>query len=117
MNAQDPVIVTISYDPKHHIVVVTPLRIEVTPGQTMQFRRAEIAPGRMRLTFDDQHFFETDNPQFATTGVFHEGDGDVRVKTMPNRTAFRCELMHEDGKQFAEGMTGGHTIEPPTQQK
>ena len=89
--------VIVSYDidtgTRQPIVKAVPQVVLVRPGQSIHFQRAGAMPGKMRLTFEDKGFFDCDNGQFATTGAFHEGDGDVRVKTIPGRTTYLCELL------------------------
>lgn len=96
------------------VVVATPSIVEVTAGQAIRFQRAPGGPaGTMRLTFEDKHFFDTGNPQFAASGVFHEGDGDVCVKTIPSPTRYKCELLDANGGVIATSPeTGGGDVKP-----
>ena len=119
MIAQDFVTVTIAYDldptTGQPLVLVTPHVIRVTPGQAIQFQRAGAMIGKLRVTFEHKHCFETGNPQFAASGVFHEGDGEVRVMTLPGPTTYQCELLDENGGLVAQSTkTGGGSVEPVT---
>lgn len=120
MPVQPPVTVTVTYetDPgtNQPVVTVTPSVIKVSPGQAIHFRRAGGLKGKMRLTFKDKDFFESSNPQFAATGAFHEGDGDVRVKALPGHTTYLCELLDADGKRIAQSLKdAGGAVEPVKQ--
>jgi hypothetical protein len=106
MPDKPPVTVTLTYDkdpqtgqPK---VTVDPDVIKVRPGQAIHFERLGGLTGEMHVTFEDKDFFEGGHPRFAATGAFHEGDGDVRVKTIPRRTTYRCELFDANGKSIAQ---------------
>ena len=95
------------------VVTVTPSVVMVRPGQSIHFRRAGGLPGKMRLTFKDKDFFDSDNGQFASSGAFHEGDGDVRVKSLPGRTTYLCELLDANGRTIAQSpKDGGGAVEP-----
>lgn len=117
--------VTITYDSSAGTptVIVTPSVIELEPGCgcVIDFKRAGNMPGMMRVTFVDRRFINTDNAQFADTGVFHEGDGDVRVDSLDTGqgTTFLCELV-VDGQVVArsndmDGRFGGGAVEPVKQ--
>jgi hypothetical protein len=117
MPVQAPVTVTVSYDLDPHtkqpVVTVTPPVIKVSPGQAIRFRRAGGMTGKMRVTFKDKDFFGSTNPQFAASGAFHEGDGDVSVKSMPTRTTYLCELLDASGKRIAQSQKdAGGAVEP-----
>jgi hypothetical protein len=67
----------------------------------------------MRVTFPEKEFFDTDNSQFVASGKFHEGDGLVRVKTLPHPTTFICELLDENDVIIAGSEAkGGGAVEP-----
>lgn len=94
-------------------VTVTPFLIRVRPGDTIRFQRAGQLQGSMRVTFKDKGFFATSNPQFAATGKFLEGDGDVRVNAKPTPTTYRCELLDANGNSIAQSEENqGGAIEP-----
>jgi hypothetical protein len=95
------------------VVAVNPPVVMVRPGQSIHFHRADAHPGKMRLTFKDNAFFDCDNGEFATTGAFREGDGDVRVKTIPRRTTYHCELLDASGRTIAQSpKDAGGAVEP-----
>src|SRR4029077_8510140 len=117
MADQPAATVIVSYEidtgTKQPVVNVTPSTVMVTPGQSIHFRRAGGLSGKMRLTFKDKGFFDCDNGQFATTGTFHEGDGDVRVRTIPGRTTYLCELLDPNGRTIAQSpKDAGGAVEP-----
>lgn len=105
------VVVTVTWktapDTHRAIVTVRPQIVQVGPGDTIHFKRAGDAEGRMRITFKEKQCFETNN----ATGTFHEGEGDVRVKTMPRRMGYVCELLDADGKPIPQSPpnAGGET--------
>ena len=82
----------------------TPETIKVRPGQTIAFA---LAPGSMsgtiRIKFADRKFFGASTPHFQEDGVFHGGEGDIRVTARPSaRTTYHCELLDEQGKVIAQ---------------
>lgn len=112
-----PATVTVSYeiDPLTSlpVVTVTPFVVKVSPGQGIRFQRAGAMSGKMRVTFKDKDFFDSGNPDFQKSGAFHEGDGDVWVKSLPGRTTFLCELLDPYGISIAESPEGaGGAVEP-----
>jgi hypothetical protein len=117
MPVQAPITVTVSYDLDPHtkqpVVTVNPSVIQASPGQAIRFRRAGGMAGRMRVTFKDKDLFDGGNPQFAATGAFHEGDGDVQIKTLPGQTTFLCELLDPHGNRIAQSLkNAGGAVEP-----
>ena|SRR5882672_6067750 len=117
MNPHAAVTVTVTYDVDPHTsqpaVTVTPPVIKVSPGQAIHFRRAGQMAGKLRITFQDKDLFSSSNPQFAVTGAFNEGDGDVHVKSMPRHTTYLCELLDANGNQIARSpYNAGGAVEP-----
>jgi hypothetical protein len=109
------VIVSYEIDPRtsQPVVTVTPFVVKVSPGQVIRFQRAGAMRGKMRVTFKDKDFFDSGNPEFWKSGAFHEGDGDLLVKSIPERTTFLCELLDQDGNRIAESREGaGGAVEP-----
>jgi hypothetical protein len=85
--------------------------IPVRRGQTISFELGQgPAGGKIRITFPDKHFFATPNPHFATTGQFHQGDGDVHVAlALPGSTHYHCELF-VNGVLLASSHEGGEIV-------
>jgi hypothetical protein len=117
----DPIIVTLTYDidPKTNnpTVIVRPAVVKVAGGEAIRFRRLGNLEGKMRITFADRELFHCKGKDFAASGAFHEGDGDVQVKTKPRhgRTTFLCELLAANGDIVARSGEGaGGAIEPMT---
>jgi len=82
----------------------TPETIKVRPGQTIAFG---LAPGSMtgkiRIRFADRTFFATSREHFKQDGIFHDGEGPVKVTApLPGRTTYQCELLDDQGKVIAE---------------
>lgn len=96
--------VTLNYGPGGFLPDLDP--IPVKRGQTIAFRLGQAPSGaRMRLTFHDRQFFATSHPEFAKAGVFHQGDGDVRiVATLPGPTTYHCELRDSNGDLIAQSI-------------
>ena len=114
--------VTVTYHknpkPGQPKVEVNPSLIQVSPGQTIKFVRGDTNDGTLRITFADRQFFATGKPEFAGSGVFHEKDGDVRVKEIPRRTKYVCELLDAAGHSIARSeANGGGAAEPKDRHK
>jgi hypothetical protein len=112
-------IVIVSYDvdadTQEWVVTVTPSVVQVTPGQAIHFRRGGNMPGTLRLTFKDKAYFDSDAAHFASTGAILESDGGVRVKALPGRTTYLCELVDANGRTIAQSPEdGGGAVEPVT---
>jgi len=74
--------VTVNYGPGGFQPDLDPIRVK--QGQTIAFKLGQArAERKLRLTFQDRQFFATSHPQFAQTGVFDQGDGDVRIVAAP----------------------------------
>jgi hypothetical protein len=109
----ETVTVTVRYDgstpPK-----ADPAVVGVVPGDAIQFvfERGAVN-GKMRVTFPEKQFFGTDNPLFAGSGIFHEGDGLVRVGELPYRTTYVCQMLDENDVVIASSDDkGGGAVEP-----
>ena len=96
----------------------TPQTIRVRQGQTIAF---SLAPGSLtgtiRIRFADQRFFATSKAHFQQDGIFHGGDGDVRITTRPaQRTTYHCELLDAQGNVIAHSneVQGGGEVLPDT---
>lgn len=108
------VIVTYMIDSNgQHIVHVDPPVAYVDEGDEIKFTRRGTLPGKLCVKFTDRQFFDTNNPKFAQDGELHEPDGPVRVKTLPYRTPYDCQMLDENGAIIVErkGDAGGH-VEP-----
>jgi hypothetical protein len=108
--------VTLMYTPTGF--QATPQTIHVRPGQTIAFA---LAPGSLtgtiRIRFADRRFFATPKDQFQQDGIFHGGDGNVRVTARPaGRTTYHCELLNAQGNVIAQSneVQGGGEILPDT---
>jgi len=116
MPVQTPAIVTLSYDrdsTNQIVVVVSPPVIQVSPGQVIRFTRSDSLPGTLRITFKDKDFFSCNNPHFHVDGAFHEGDGEVKVTSIPRRTTYACDLLDADGNRIGGSREdGGGAVEP-----
>jgi hypothetical protein len=104
--------VTLNYGPDGFHPDLDP--IPVKQGQTIAFKLGQAPSGaRIRLIFRDRHFFATSHPEFAQSGVFHQGDGDVRiVAALPGPTTYHCELRDANGGLIAQSLenAGGGMI-------
>ena len=110
--------VTLIYAPDGSFTA-KPRTISVKPGQTIAFKLgAGSSGGKIRITFHDRHFFATGNPDFGQTGVFHDGDGEVRVvSALSSPTTYHCELLDAQGHVLARSSEGaGGDIEPSNKQ-
>ncbi len=94
----------------------TPFTIRVRPGQTIAF---QLAPGSLtgtiRIRFHDRRFFSTAKAHFAQDGIFHGGDGEVHIATIPaGRTTYHCELLNAQGQVISRSneVEGGGEILP-----
>jgi hypothetical protein len=94
--------VTLNYGPGGFQPDLDPILVK--RGQTIAFRLGQAPSGaKMRLTFHDRHFFATSHPEFAQAGVFHQGDGDVRIiAALSGPTQYHCELLNENGNVIAQ---------------
>ena len=122
MPGQTVVDVTVTYDidpaTGRELVLVNPDVLAVGEGDIIRFRRAGRMKGTMRVTFAAPQFFRTGRPEFATNGVFLEGDGDVEVTSQPTRTAIKCELIDQNGRMIAQSLeNGGAAVEPETRRQ
>jgi len=101
--------VTLTYTQDGGAVIADPFTITVSPGQTVAFHLAAgTAAGKIRITFPDRKYFATNDPYFQETGVFHDGDGEVRVvSALHDRTTYHCELLNEAGSVIGRSHEGG----------
>jgi len=82
-------------------VLVDPPVARVKQGDEVRFTRKGTAPGRMKITFDEQRFFS--RPSL-------DGDGSITVAAkLSGRTTYRCELFDNAGNLLAvaDGKAGG----------
>jgi hypothetical protein len=82
----------------------TPQTIRVRPGQTIAF---SLAPGsqtgQIRIRFADRHFFSTSKAHFKNDGIFHGGEGEVKVATaLSGPTTYHCELLDAKNNVIAQ---------------
>jgi hypothetical protein len=105
-------IVTVTYTGSA-IVEVSPDVVFMDLGDAIKFERSGPMVGKMRVTFLEKEFFDSDNSQFVASGKFHEGDGPVRVGALPYRTTYICELLDESDAVIASSdHKGGGAVEP-----
>src|SRR5436305_15036916 len=92
----------------------TPQSIRVDPGDTINFHLAPTSRvGTIRIRFRDRHFFHTPKPNFAMDGVFHGGDGSVRVASvLTGPTTYHCELLDASGAVIAQSTENGGDVLP-----
>lgn len=114
--SDQPITVTVTLtkvpQPGQAAVSANPSVIKVKPGQLIRFTRVSTA-GTLRITFPDRQFFETGNPEFAEKGMFHEDDGDVRVKAITRPTELVCEWLDAEGNLKAQSEpSAGIRVEP-----
>jgi hypothetical protein len=87
--------------------------ILVRPGQTINFQLGIGPPnGKIRLTFAHPQCFSTTNAAFHSTGLFHDGDGDVRVTNLPHPTTYHCELLVDGVVQAQSAEKAGGDVLP-----
>ena len=94
--------VTLMYAPNNFLA--TPQTIRVKAGDTIAFHLAPNSMfGTIRVRFHDRQFFATPRAQFANDGVFHQGEGTIRVAQRPAaRTTYHCELLDTAGNVIAQ---------------
>jgi hypothetical protein len=92
----------------------TPPSIRVHPGDTINFHLAPNSMfGTIRIRFRDRHFFSTPRAQFATDGIFHQGDGNVHVaNALSAGTTYHCELLDASGAVISQSTETGGEILP-----
>lgn len=92
----------------------TPQSIRVHPGDTITFHLAPNSRfGTIRVRFRDRQFFNTPQAHFAADGIFHQGDGNVRVASaLTAPTSYHCELLDANGTVIAQSAESGGDVLP-----